>query len=229
MNGPDLVKEYRSKTDDELVRLWQDQAQLMPGASTCLAEEMARRQIGDFQRPSAFNEQPVPVQETFADWKSAGMQHAAGTAAAPYPGMPVPIAGASKPPWTPNTVGVIAFFFGPLAGALISSISLRRMGYPDKARKALLVGLFGVFGLAVILFFTPDRFARLLGLSCDIAFVLGFRRFQEVEFARWRDATAGAEPDSGWKAVGWGLIGMVLFFLIALAAFLGLAVFFQPA
>ena len=46
-----------------------------------------------------------------------------------------------KPPFRPNVAGRIAFFFSPIAGALVSVSSLRRMGYPVKGEDASSFGL----------------------------------------------------------------------------------------
>src|SRR5579864_1745073 len=42
-----------------------------------------------------------------------------------------------KPPFHPKVAGRIAFWFGPIAGALISVVSLRRTGHPLRAKRVL--------------------------------------------------------------------------------------------
>jgi hypothetical protein len=59
----------------------------------------------------------------------------------------------------------IAFFFGPVAGALVSVISLRRMGFPLKAKRALLWTLLATAVLAAVLLATPDVYGRAIGFG----------------------------------------------------------------
>ena len=132
----------------------------------------------------------------------------------------------SKAPWRPKIAGRIAFFFGPIAGALVVIISLRRMGYQERARKVMLLALGLAVADATILFFVPDAFSRLVGLAAEIGFRLIFPAFMEKEFAEWEATHASVMPCNGWKAIGWGLVGMVLFLLIVFVVFLGLSVLF---
>jgi len=134
-----------------------------------------------------------------------------------------------KPPFTPAVAGRIAFFFGPLAGALVSAISLRRMRHSEKARKATSLALLAAVLLALLLFFTPDSLSRIIGLAAEAAFYITFKRFQEREFAEWQAANASLLPSNGWKAIGWGFVGLFLFLLIFFAVVIVLGLFgIQP-
>ena len=134
-----------------------------------------------------------------------------------------------KPPFTPKAAGRIAFFFGPFAGALVSVISLRRMRHPEQAGKALSVALFGALGLAIVLFFVPDPFAKLLNLAAEYAFYRIFKDLQEDAFAEWQAANASTQPTNGWLAVGWGFLGLALFVVVFLVVVVVLGVFgLQP-
>jgi hypothetical protein len=130
-----------------------------------------------------------------------------------------------KPPFTPKAAGRIAFFFGPFAGALVSVISLRRMGRPEQASKALSVALFGSLGLAIVLFFIPESFARLVGLGAEFVFYHIFKDLQKDEFAEWQAANASIQPSSGWLAVGWGFLGLLLFLIAFFVVFVVLGFF----
>jgi hypothetical protein len=129
-----------------------------------------------------------------------------------------------KPPFTPKAAARIAFFFGPLAGALVSAISLRRMRHPEKARKAIIGALLAMVALALVLFFTPEALTRIVGLGAEAAFYFTFERFQEREFANWQAANATVQPSNGWMAVGWGFFGLflevILFFAVVMALIL---------
>ena len=127
------------------------------------------------------------------------------------------------PPFRPGVAGRMAFFFGPIAGAFVASINLRRMGQPDKASKVrsytfLIAVIFGIVILVI-----PDVLGRLLGLGGEIASYAIFPRIQDESFNEWQRTNPGIEPSSGWKAIGWGLIGLLIFMaiLIVLAIVMG--------
>lgn len=120
----------------------------------------------------------------------------------------------SKAPYRPKVVGTIAFFFGPMAGAIVSVINLRRFGYPLKAKQVFLWSLAATAGLAVVLMLTPDVLARGIGIGAEIAFYKVYSSLQEKEFAAWRTANPQIEPLNGWRAMGWGFAGLTLFLLV---------------
>ena len=129
----------------------------------------------------------------------------------------------SKPPWRPKVAGVIAFFFGPVAGALVVASSLRRMGCKDRARKVMFLALGMSVVEAAILFFIPDVLSRFVGFGAEIAFLLVFPVFMEGPFSEWQAAHPDANPTSGWSAIGWGLVGTVLFLVIGFLVLVGLS------
>jgi hypothetical protein len=67
-----------------------------------------------------------------------------------------------------ESCGRVAFFFGPVAGALIVAISLRRMSYERTAKKVMLLALAAAVAEAVILFFIPDALSRLVGFGSEL-------------------------------------------------------------
>lgn len=132
----------------------------------------------------------------------------------------------AKPPWRPKVAGRIAFWFGPIAGALVVIISLRRMGHPKRASKVMRLALVFAAAEAVILFFIPDALAGLVGLGAEIAFLLFFPVYMEKEFDEWQATHAGINPANGWRALGWGLVGIVLFFVLIFLVVFVLAMVF---
>lgn len=122
--------------------------------------------------------------------------------------------------------GRIAFFFGLIAGALVSVISLRRMGYPLKAKRSLRWTLLAAATLAPILLAIPDIAGRGIGVGGEISFYLLYPRLQETEIAAWQATHSDVEPSSGWSAVGWGIAGLVLFCVIFFAVVFPLSIFF---
>ena len=128
-----------------------------------------------------------------------------------------------KAPWRPKAAGRIAFFFGPVAGALVVAISLHRMGYQQSVKKVVLLALGAAAIEAAILFFIPDALSRLVGFGAEIAFLLIFPAFMEKEFGDWQATHANATPSNGWNAIGWGLVGAVVFLVVAFLVFLVLS------
>ena len=131
----------------------------------------------------------------------------------------------TTPPFRPGVAGRIGFFFGPIAGAFVASINLRRMGQPDKASKVrsytFLIAV--IFGIVVMLI--PDALGHLLGLGLEIASFTIFPRIQDASFTEWQSVNNNVEPSNGWKAIGWGFFGLVIFLGIVfiLAILMGLA------
>jgi len=103
------------------------------------------------------------------------------------------------------------------------------MGHPEQASKAFSVALFGSLGLAIVLFFIPDPFARVVGLGAEYAFYHIFKDLQKNEFAEWQAASASVQPTNGWLAIGWGFLGLLLSLVVFLVVFVVLGFFgLQP-
>ncbi len=133
-------------------------------------------------------------------------------------GPPLP-AETPKAPWRPGAAGRIAFFFGPIAGAFVSTISLRRMGFPEKAKKVRLLTLCGSVALMTIFFFVPDAWSRLVGFGTEAAFFAIFPLIQDREFEAWQAANKDRSPSNGWNAIGYGFFGLLLYFLAGVVVF----------
>lgn len=162
-------------------------------------------------------------------WEAAISTDGSGVGPSPFSlGPPLP-GETIKRPFTPQAAGRIAFFFGPFGGALVSVVSLRRMRHPEKASKAFSVAVFGSVGLAIILFFIPDPFARFVGLGAEYVFYRIFKDLQKDEFAEWQAMNAAIEPTNGWFAIGWGLLGLSLSLIVFFVIFFVLGFFgLQP-
>ncbi|HET9792787.1 MAG TPA: hypothetical protein VFR08_15945 [Candidatus Angelobacter sp.] len=205
MNSVNLIKEYHAKTDDELLRLAKDADKLTPEASAYLMSEMAAR----------------------------GLQTAAGTGPVAPPAIvsgkdPLAVeiqlpTDASKPPWRPKTAGWIAFWFGPVAGALVVAASLRRIGHEQRARKVMILAFVAGIAEVAILSFVPEGVGHVLGFAGHIGFLLLFPPLMEAEFNGWQAAHEAVEPANGWKALGWAIGGAVAIFAIAFIMEIGLS------
>lgn len=130
------------------------------------------------------------------------------------------------PPFEPAVAGRIAFFFGPIAGALVSVISLRRTGHPLRARQVLRWTIAVAAVMSLVLILLPDGLGRLFGFVAEITFYSVYPKLQKDEFAIWQTANPGVEPSNGWKALGWGFLGLLLFFVVGLLILIPLATFF---
>jgi hypothetical protein len=132
----------------------------------------------------------------------------------------------TKPPFEPRVAGRIAFFFGPIAGALVSVVSLRRTGHPLRAREILRWTLLVAAVLAVAFILLPDGLGRIVGFAAEIAFYTVYPKLQDDEFAVWQQANPGIEPSNGWGAVGWGFLGLVLFVVVTILVGIPLMILF---
>lgn len=132
----------------------------------------------------------------------------------------------NKAPYRPAIAGRIAFFFGPVAGAIISVINLRRFGYPLKAKRVFLWTLVAAVAVAAVLILLPDLLGRVFGLAAEFTFYKVYAALQEKEFAEWQTAHPDIQPLNGWGAIGWGFVGLVLFVAIFFIVAFPLAIFF---
>jgi hypothetical protein len=208
MNSVELIKEYRAKRDDELLRLAKESEKLTPQASAYLMSEMAARGLQTVVGPS-----PVAPPAIISGNDSLAVE------------IPLPTE-ASKPPWRPRTAGWIAFWFGPVSGALVVAASLRRMGHEQRARKVMILAFVIGIAEAAILSLVSDGVGSVIGLAGHIGFLLFFPPFMEGEFKGWQASHEGVEPANGWKALGWAIAGAVALFAIALILEMGLSFVF---
>ncbi len=123
-----------------------------------------------------------------------------------------------KPPWKPIVSGIVGLVFGPMAGAITSFINLRRLGQRRTAILTLLFTALGSLLFGVGIYWLPrelvDGAGRLVG---HLVSPLLFPYLQAQAFKRWEADHPGASTANGWLTIGWGLLGLVAFFLLAIA------------
>lgn len=135
----------------------------------------------------------------------------------------------SAPPFRPRAIGRLTFFFGPLAGAFVSAVSLRRMGYKEKAVKVIRYTFLISIGVAIILALIPEGIGQISGLGLEIGFYVIFPKIIYREFEEWQATHPEIKPSSGWRAIGWGLLGIFLYLVVIMLIvfFLSLVVSFS--
>ena len=138
-------------------------------------------------------------------------------------GPPLP-AETSKAPWGPNAVGLIAFLFGPIAGAWVVAISLRRMGHQQSAGRFVPLALVAAaVECAILAIWIPLPLNPFVGLGAEFAFLFIFPAFMKKQFSKWQAAHPGTVPSNGWNAIGKGLLGALAFIAIYFLAFAAVA------
>ena len=100
------------------------------------------------------------------------------------------------------------------------------MGHQEKAKKVLWSSALAFVPLTIILFFIPELLSRVIGLGIEAAFCAIFPVIQGREFAEWEATHAEAVPNSGWRAIGWGLLGLLLFLVIVFPVLIILTMIF---
>jgi hypothetical protein len=209
MQNEDLAREYRAKKNEELIRLAKKLDRLSPEASAVVMSEMTNRGL---QMPGSDGSSTFAYQGSFA----GGPLVVAGTDPNGRPSVRVV---AARPPWMPKTAGRIAFWLGPMTGAMIVADSLRRMGHKERAKKVMLLASMAAVIEAVVIFFVSEGVARLVGFAGEIGFLLFFPPFMEKEFEEWRGANPGLAPADGWKAMKWFVPGVIMLVGIFIATF----------
>jgi hypothetical protein len=196
--------------------------QLTSEAQAHLTRELGRRGISAEQISSFREEENLCRIGSPGQAENVATQMVPGTDSNNI-GAPLLSQMSTAPPWRPKAAGRIALFFGPVAGALVVAISLRRMGYEQIAKKVMLLAL-GVTAAEVgILLLIPEFLSRFVALGAHVAFLLIFPVLMEKEFSEWQATHPNAMPSNGWNAIGWGCVGTVLFFVIAFLVFVGLS------
>ncbi len=100
------------------------------------------------------------------------------------------------------------------------------MGYQERANRVLWVTACSLVAVAAILFFIPNSLVRIVGIGVEGAFCVAFYLVQDREFREWEATHMGTTPSNGWRALGWGIVGILLFLVIAFAVFMVLAMVF---
>jgi choline-glycine betaine transporter len=116
----------------------------------------------------------------------------------------------SKPPWMPYVPAIIAFFLGLGGAVVVSYINLKRLG---KERNEIILPLGGISFFCLIFFYMLPNSLNILGYLV-IAGI--FYYYQEWEFTGWEESEQDAEPDKWWRAVGWGILGAIIYLAVVL-------------
>jgi hypothetical protein len=88
------------------------------------------------------------------------------------------------------------------------------MGHSHKAKKILWITVLAAILIAIILLLIPDKLGRLVGLGLEVVWYFVFPKKQNQEFQQWQATHPDVLPSSGWKALGWGFVGIAMFFAI---------------
>ncbi len=136
-----------------------------------------------------------------------------------------PSAPPPTPPWTPLAATWATIFLGPLAGALVTAVNLRRLSRPDKALFALVTGLvsLGLLGAIWISGLGVGDRGLLTYLLLSAGNIGLYLYLQQADFAAWVRTHPRDMPTSPWAAASWALIGFAVTMLALLALLTTLA------
>jgi hypothetical protein len=134
--------------------------------------------------------------------------------ATPSPDFSAPPAVQPVLPWSPQATMANAILLGPIAAGLVAYLNLKRLGAAAKAQKVLAGALLGSLILIAILIKTS--LPSYGGLVLSIAIGATFSAMQQQEFKTWQAANPALNPRSAWASLGWGVLGLVVFFCMAI-------------
>ncbi len=82
--------------------------------------------------------------------------------------------------------------------------------------------MLGATVVATILILIPVAPGHLVGLALEGVWYFVFSKIQDQEFGQWEATHNGVMPSSGWKALGWGFVGLAVFvaIIVLMAIFL---------
>jgi hypothetical protein len=135
----------------------------------------------------------------------------------------------SRRPWRPRVSGIVGAAFGPVAGAIVTFVNLRRFGASRKAGWVLVLTALASIPLGSLLSFLdktaqPQDFLRLSGLVANLIIAVVYPSLQQREFEAWRARHPDIGTRNGWWATGWGVVGAAVFLGLA---YLGAAPFVE--
>jgi hypothetical protein len=123
----------------------------------------------------------------------------------------------SGPPWRPKVAGYAAFLLGPIAGALVAAASFRRMGQLEKAQKTVFYTLLLCIAFLVVFELGMPADAPIKKIIWLAVAGAGYSVFPSIvreDYLKWRAANPAAKPRNDWAAVGWGLLGVLIYLAI---------------
>jgi hypothetical protein len=110
----------------------------------------------------------------------------------------------------PDTIGLVAFFAGPVGAFTLLALNYWRMGKRGAARITIAVGLVTMALVVAICFALPDSSPSfLIGVPLFLGLWLAARKLQGSAFDT--HLRNGGERASGWAALGFALVGLMLF------------------
>lgn len=121
---------------------------------------------------------------------------------------PIPPWERPRAPWKPRVAGITSFFFGPVAGGLVTFLNLRRLGAPRKAAWILGLSALGSVLLGSLSYWM-EEYLELLAAPLSACV---FPPLQKAEFDAWRGRNPDVPLQSGWRSVGWGALGTIAMF-----------------
>jgi hypothetical protein len=123
----------------------------------------------------------------------------------------------ATPPWKPWVSGLLGFLFGPVSAAIVSYVSLRRLGAPRKAAWVLALTLVGCAPLGALPYLYPDAaMDAIFQFIGNAVSPLLYPALQRRDFTNWQKENPTSEPRSAWRAVAWGPVGFVVFLALGL-------------
>ena len=108
----------------------------------------------------------------------------------------------------------MTILFGPLAGAIVTALTLKRL---DEARKGLWTLVLGALASLVVTYVAYHatwQGAIVLGVIVQIGAALLYLHLQSDPFENWELRFATARARNEWSALGWAVLGLVVMALL---------------
>ncbi len=118
-------------------------------------------------------------------------------------------------PWKARVVGEAALLFGPLAGTLVTALNLRRAGARSKGWWTLALGVAATVLIAAIVFQASAESAVVAVLVAQLCATAVFLHLERDALENWERRYPAWTARGEASAVGWALLGLAGFFLLA--------------
>jgi H+/Cl- antiporter ClcA len=127
------------------------------------------------------------------------------------PTNPTPTTQAHVTPWSYWTITIVGILTGFTSTYLLTWLNYKRMNQLTPTIKKILIGGFVVSLILIVLnslYFTLDAAAVSVALSLFPIYYL------RPALATWDKTNPNQKARFGWSAIGWGIVGLVLYLIL---------------
>jgi hypothetical protein len=118
------------------------------------------------------------------------------------------------PPYKPSAAGLMGFFFGPMAAALVSYKSLKLAGELRRGKWVLWLTVPAIAAWSLVVRYYPDLGDGIWRFALNLVSTGLYPWLQKQAFEAWQKRHPVIQPTGTFGAVPWGMLGLLLMFVV---------------